>query len=240
MRWWWAIQRSGRTEECEDGAGRIESRGRRTFHHGAQSDGAGYAQASTDGSGASLSLATVVVNVVAGWSNPGNAALNGIVAALSITNPAKVTTGTAATVQVIVNALDPSGNTIVGPGTYADATGNPVTITLSDADASNSTTLSQSSVTQPSSGIALAYNGSSAFTRATVNGTTSNGPNKAADLAAGPKTGTIVEFPMPTVRSNPLGITSGPDGNLWFIENQSNKVGRITPSGAFSEFARRL
>ncbi len=204
MRWWWAAQRSGRTEECEDGAGRIESRGRRTFHHGAQSDGTGCAQASTDGSGASLSLATVVVNVVAGRSNPVNATLNSVVATLSIAlNPAKVTTGMAATVQVIVNAVDPSGNTIVGPGTYADATANPVSITLSDADTSNSTTLSQSSVTQPSSGISLAYNGSSAFTRATVNGTASNGPNKAADLAAGPKTGTMSSFPCPPLGAIP-------------------------------------
>src|SRR5260221_4724138 len=49
--------------------------------------------------------------------------------------------------------------------------------------------------------------------------------------------GHISEFPVPTGDSNGLGIlgiTTGPDGNLWFTE--SGKIGRITPSGTISEF----
>ena len=34
----------------------------------------------------------------------------------------------------------------------------------------------------------------------------------------------------------PQGITSGPDGNLWFTENTRNAVVRLTPSGAFTFF----
>ena len=41
---------------------------------------------------------------------------------------------------------------------------------------------------------------------------------------------------MPTPESTPKDITSGPDGNLWFTESNSNKIGRITPSGVFTEF----
>jgi virginiamycin B lyase len=34
-----------------------------------------------------------------------------------------------------------------------------------------------------------------------------------------------------------VGITAGPDGNLWFCEARGAKIGRITPSGAITEFA---
>ena len=42
---------------------------------------------------------------------------------------------------------------------------------------------------------------------------------------------------MPTAASTPVGITTGPDGNLWFTEHDGNKVGRITPDGTITEFA---
>jgi streptogramin lyase len=44
-----------------------------------------------------------------------------------------------------------------------------------------------------------------------------------------------VEFPIPTPNSQPLGITPGPDGALWFTENEGNKIGRITTAGAITE-----
>ena len=46
----------------------------------------------------------------------------------------------------------------------------------------------------------------------------------------------ITLFPIPTADSNPLGITAGPDGNLWFTEFSTNKIGRITPAGVVTEF----
>jgi streptogramin lyase len=48
---------------------------------------------------------------------------------------------------------------------------------------------------------------------------------------------TINEFPTPTPGSNPLSITAGPDGNVWFTEgSRTNKIGQITPEGTISEF----
>src|SRR6266852_24837 len=49
--------------------------------------------------------------------------------------------------------------------------------------------------------------------------------------------GTIKEFPIPT-KSAPIGITAGPDGNLWFTEitQGAGEIGRITPSGRFTVF----
>jgi streptogramin lyase len=46
----------------------------------------------------------------------------------------------------------------------------------------------------------------------------------------------IMEFPIPTLNSNPDGITAGPDGALWFTETDGNKIGRITTSGVITEF----
>jgi virginiamycin B lyase len=47
---------------------------------------------------------------------------------------------------------------------------------------------------------------------------------------------TISEFPVPTPGSQPAGITTGPDGNLWFTETVANQIGRITTAGVIKEF----
>jgi len=46
----------------------------------------------------------------------------------------------------------------------------------------------------------------------------------------------VTEFPVPTAVSNPFGVAAGPDGNVWFTESNSGKVGRITPAGVITEF----
>jgi streptogramin lyase len=54
--------------------------------------------------------------------------------------------------------------------------------------------------------------------------------------SAGP-IGSATEFTIPTANSQPYGITAGPDGNLWFTEGNSSKVGKITPAGGVTEFS---
>jgi streptogramin lyase len=49
-------------------------------------------------------------------------------------------------------------------------------------------------------------------------------------------TGMVAEYPIPTAASVAEDITSGPDSNLWFTEIGSEKVGRLTTSGVFSEY----
>jgi probable HAF family extracellular repeat protein len=44
------------------------------------------------------------------------------------------------------------------------------------------------------------------------------------------------QFYIPTAGSRPVGIVTGPDGNVWFTETASNQIGRVTPSGVFTEF----
>ena len=41
-------------------------------------------------------------------------------------------------------------------------------------------------------------------------------------------TSRITEYPIPTRNSNPVDITTGPDGNLWFTEAAANRIGKIT------------
>jgi virginiamycin B lyase len=57
-------------------------------------------------------------------------------------------------------------------------------------------------------------------------------------VVAAAASGQIVrEFPIPTPNSDPIGIVAGPDGALWFAEeNVSNKIGRITTLGVITEF----
>ncbi|HVC07299.1 MAG TPA: hypothetical protein VND98_06940 [Solirubrobacterales bacterium] len=49
-------------------------------------------------------------------------------------------------------------------------------------------------------------------------------------------TGAITDFPLPVERSDPQGITLGHEGDLWFTEWGTEKIGRITPGGQVTEF----
>ena len=40
-----------------------------------------------------------------------------------------------------------------------------------------------------------------------------------------------------TAAATPIGITAGPDGNLWFTEQNGNRIGRITTAGVVTEFS---
>jgi virginiamycin B lyase len=48
----------------------------------------------------------------------------------------------------------------------------------------------------------------------------------------------VTQFPIPTPGAEPIGITRGPDGNLWFAELHA--IGRITPAGVVTEYSQGL
>jgi streptogramin lyase len=77
-------------------------------------------------------------------------------------------------------------------------------------------------------GITAGPDGNLWFTEAgfTFTGVTGSG-NKIGRITTA---GSITEFSIPTANSFPVGITAGPDGNLWFIE-AIGKIGRITTAG---------
>jgi streptogramin lyase len=58
----------------------------------------------------------------------------------------------------------------------------------------------------------------------------------AVTVTAGPFV-SITMYQTPTSPSYPIGITAGPDGNMWFTEDLPSKIGRITPAGVITEFA---
>lgn len=46
----------------------------------------------------------------------------------------------------------------------------------------------------------------------------------------------MVAHPLPTARSLPDTIVTGPDGNLWFTEYGASKIGMSTPAGVITEY----
>jgi streptogramin lyase len=58
-------------------------------------------------------------------------------------------------------------------------------------------------------------------------------------LASGAQAQVVTEFSSGiTAGSHPWGIAVGPDGNLWFTENNGHKIGRINPTtGAVTEYS---
>ena len=77
---------------------------------------------------------------------------------------------------------------------------------------------------------------------------TSGSPSSRATASGGsPRPGVVTEFsagisPGPGGSAHwgsgsyPFGITTGPDGNLWFTEYTGDRIGRITPQGVISEY----
>lgn len=41
----------------------------------------------------------------------------------------------------------------------------------------------------------------------------------------------FTEYTIPNANRSPVGITTGPDGNLWFTEYSANKIGKVTTTG---------
>ena len=57
-----------------------------------------------------------------------------------------------------------------------------------------------------------------------------------ADVGRITPSGTVTDFPIPTVNAVSGGIAAGSDGALWFCEFQGQKIGRITTSGSVTEY----
>ena len=59
-------------------------------------------------------------------------------------------------------------------------------------------------------------------------------PSPTASPTPGP---VVTTFPVNTASSAPIGITAGPDGNLWFTEYSGNNIAKITPTGGVTEYS---
>jgi len=54
--------------------------------------------------------------------------------------------------------------------------------------------------------------------------------------ATAPAHAAVTVFPVPTSSAGLGRIVTAPDGNMWFVEEDTNKIGRITPQGQITEF----
>jgi hypothetical protein len=109
-----------------------------------------------NGTGHALSTGSITQTIVLDAANTVKVTFNGIVAGVSMSfTPAALGYGAAGSANLVVDALDADGNTIVGPGIFVDANGNPITISLSSSDTSGSTRLATTSLTQPTAPIAF-------------------------------------------------------------------------------------
>ncbi|HTW83252.1 MAG TPA: hypothetical protein VMD91_04170 [Candidatus Sulfotelmatobacter sp.] len=143
--------------------------------------------------GNALSGADVTLTMIAGQANadPTPLILDGVVDHVVLAlSPTAETAGTPGTVGVSVEAYDKDDNLLVGPGNYADANGDALTIHLSDSDTSGHTMLSTTSLTAPTSGITLSYDGATiaapTISAGVSGGTIAGGAPSPATLSVNP------------------------------------------------------
>jgi streptogramin lyase len=142
-------------------------------------------------------------------------------------------TGTPQTVTIV--GLDADGNYILGVGApkIALASGNPAQLGVAR------TGLNAFSLVPPASPNYAYGNYKDALT-ATAKPAKSSGAqaiNSTVNVTySGDICGVFTEFPVPTINADPIGISSGPDGNLWFTECVAGKIGKISPAGAITEY----
>ena len=182
------------------------------------------------GQGNVLGRAAITQSIVDGAANTVTAVLGGIIASLAITlgNPTP-NAGTAAAIPITASGRDADGNTIVGSSDY----GAPIVLTITDPANSGTLSLSTKSLQSPAAAATLNYNGGTLVSASVVASTT----GVASVSATISPTPTVYQYAIPTAASKPNWIALGPDGNMWFTEQNASKIGRITPAGTVTEFA---
>lgn len=193
--------------------------------------------ASTDGSGTPLATGfTTAVNTQ--QSGASFAVTLGGVPATIVMSPLQLQAnddGSVHTTTITVSALDASGATIIAPGAYS----TPISLSVS-GDPNGALGLSPAAVSSPVSGgttVTVTYTSSKALAAAaTINATAGSASSHVTFTPLGSVGGVltagyrIFETNVPTANAAPYGITSGPNGAVWFSENATSKLGALFPS----------
>lgn len=183
--------------------------------------------ASSNGAGTPLSTATVVATLPANTATTLHASLSTPVASISVTAaPTTLELGSTAVVNVIVNALDTAGETIVGPGPYKNGSGGSVTIALTDSDSSGNTKLSTASVTQPGTQVTLTYNGGYSVSSAKITGSASGVASSSATIQF------VCAGALSTSALYTLGIDFGNSQTPTLVERYPTTASGLNPSPA--------
>ena len=178
----------------------------------------------TASTGSVLATKTLVQTVTANTTNAVALVLNGVVSRISMTlGTTTVPAGVATSLPLDVNAYDAQGNIIVGPGNYADASGNPLTLnvaatqtapTVQSPYTAGAATLSASAITNPALPVTVAYDGN-ALLSTQFTTTVSGGAAIAPAGATLNVTPAIYEYAASVPNSGPYSIAVGPDKHIW-------------------------
>jgi streptogramin lyase len=130
---------------------------------------------------------------------------------------------------------DADGNTILGPGApvVSLASNDSTHLAISAMPGSNTFTLSRPAIPSAKSVVTLTA------TVQPLAGAASSALTSHVNVTFdGTICGVLKEFSTGIVSGAiPKYIAAGPDGNMWFTERQSGKLGRITPAGTITEFS---
>lgn len=162
-----------------------------------------------------------------------NVAVTGTVRSLAVTLSNEYPpVGTAATVNVVVSALDADGNVVLGP--------YPAPVTLQDSDTSGATTLSTTSLADSSTAPTLTYTGAAPFISATITASLAGVGSASATFAPVP------QFLKSYVPANapgffprgpgPWNIAKGPDGNMWVAATGYAEIIKVAPDGTMTYY----
>jgi streptogramin lyase len=184
-----------------------------------------------DGTGDLLASGSVAQTISAAAASSIDVDLTGVTASIKIAiTGTLIPDGAPASVPIVVQALDASGNTIIG--TYDR------TIALTDADPTGHTSLSVTSVTASTANVTLDYDGAHMTAAATVSAVA---PGIAAKPSQTFQTAPAVvaryDIPvqnLPAGYSIPAGIegiVQGADGNFWLAAATAGAIIKMTPDG---------
>ena len=187
-----------------------------------------------NGTGAALASGFITSTVSPGGgslpiTNSTSLALSGIVANISVSVvPASFTFGVPGSAQVILNATDASGATIIAPGTFS----SPIQLTTTDQSNSfgfttpTTTTPSASlSVTSPGTAIALVYNGS----------TNASGPVVVTATLGSLQATAQVQLTVP-VTPTPSGSPSPAPSGLIYVLNAGSSGSGLGSGASVTEY----
>ena len=139
--------------------------------------------------------------------------------------------------RVSVFGVDADGNYILGPGapSVGLASSDPSHLAATPPTASSPNTFVMTRPAIPNAGVSLQLTASA--TPLASSGGTSPVDSSFSVTFNGAICGVLTEFAIPTAASYPAGIASGPDGELWFTELGTSKIGRISTDGTIAEKA---
>ncbi|MBV8748759.1 MAG: hypothetical protein JO103_03490, partial [Candidatus Eremiobacteraeota bacterium] len=201
-----------------------------------------YAQ--SGGTGNVLSEGTTTQTIVANQPNIVSVTFDAVVQSftLALANT-KLAAGSAGSDTLTLRALDPAGNTIVGPGRYVDANDNPLTVTLGKSDDTNNgagsgtTTLATTTITGPSSSaVTVSYDGGALRASTYSAAVTGGAAYTVAPVTLSMTPTMIAEYPVGVGGGRPDSLAAGKDGALYYTASNLDGVGRMTLGGAVTMF----